>query len=120
MAIHLSWILFFISRSVTRMKLPGCDVSDHAACCFCVLVLPCAGLMDIDLDNDGDDGDQLLAIGAAIRDALGTGTDPYTVAGMLAEGAAFAIEHVPSRKRKEAGTALMLMLRERLNAHGIG
>ena len=77
--------------------------------------------MDIDDDNDGSDGDhELLAIGAAIRDALETGTDPYAVAGMLAEAAAFAIAHIPPRKRKAAGTALVLMLGERLKAHGVG
>jgi len=78
--------------------------------------------MDVNHGNDsGDDGDhELLSISAAIRAALGKGIDPYTVAEVLAEGTVFAVEHIPAEQREKAATALILMLHERLKAHGAG
>jgi hypothetical protein len=72
-------------------------------------------------DSDEDVGDRaLLAIGAAIRAALGTGADPYTVAGMAAEGAAYAIaRYVPPDERQKAAVALVLIIHDRLKVHGI-
>lgn len=68
-----------------------------------------------------DDGDhELLSIIAAIRDALGKGIDPYTVAAVLAEGAALAVGHIPAEEREKATAALVVLLHERLKAHGMG
>jgi hypothetical protein len=81
--------------------------------------------MDSGHSNDGKsqrDGDhELLSLGAAIRAALDNGVDPYVVAGVLAEGAAYAIaRHVRRGERAKAATILMLTLHERLKSYGVG
>ena len=70
-------------------------------------------------NSDGDDGDwELLSIGAAIRAALDHGVDPYALAGVLVEGAAYSVgRHVPVGEREKAAAALVVTLHERLKAH---
>ena len=69
-------------------------------------------------NSDGDDGDQeLLSIGAAIRAALDHGVDPYALAGVLVEGAAYSVgRYVPAREREKAAVALEVTPHERLKA----
>lgn len=70
-------------------------------------------------NSDEDDGDdELLAIGAAIRAALANGIDPYVLAGLLEEGAAYAVaRHIPAGERDKAAAALVVMLHDRLKAY---
>ena len=73
-----------------------------------------------DDDNDGDDGDcELLSLGRGIRAALDDGIDPYAVAGVLVEGAAYAISRVPPDEQEKAATILMALLRDRLKTRGL-
>lgn len=72
-----------------------------------------------DSHEDGDD--ELVRIGTAIRAALTQGTDPYKVAGLLAEGAAFAVaRHIPAAERHQAAAALVVTVLARLKASGVG
>jgi hypothetical protein len=48
------------------------------------------------------------------------GADPYTVLGILVEGAVQTLtQQIPAERRAEAAETLMQLLEERLDAHGI-
>jgi hypothetical protein len=48
------------------------------------------------------------------------GADPYSVLGVLVEGAVLTIlQHIPEEKREETALTLVRLLRERLTARGI-
>jgi len=70
------------------------------------------------ISNRQPDALQLLA--HMIRVALNDGADPYLMAGILAEGAAYTIgKHIPTERQPDAVSALMEILKERLRAHGV-
>lgn len=78
--------------------------------------------MDCGLGSDDDDGDhELRAIGAAVGAALNRQIDPYAVAGLLAEDAAFAVSrYLPRVERDRAAAVLVVLLHDRLKAYGTG
>jgi hypothetical protein len=64
------------------------------------------------------DSVQLLA--QMIELALSDGADPYLVAGVLVEGAVYAVaHHIPAERQADAVAALTEMLAERLKANGL-
>ena len=70
------------------------------------------------ISNRQPDALQLLA--HMIRVALNDGADPYLMAGILAEGAAYTIgKYIPTERQPDAVSALMEILKERLRAHGV-
>jgi hypothetical protein len=47
--------------------------------------------------------------------------DPYTILGVLVEGAAHTLTtHIPDERQADAAAMLVELLEERLKAHGIG
>jgi len=64
--------------------------------------------------------DSIEMLAHMIRLALEDGADPYLVAGVLLEGAAFAVaRHVPAERQGEAAAAMAELLSARLAAHGL-
>lgn len=61
---------------------------------------------------------QLLA--HMVRLALDDGADPYLLAGVLIEGAAYTVaRHVPPDRQTETVDTIVGLLSERLKAHGL-
>jgi hypothetical protein len=55
-----------------------------------------------------------------IKLALDDGADPYQVAGVLVEGAVYAVaQHVPPERQTEAAVTLVELLAERFKANGL-
>jgi len=64
--------------------------------------------------------DSIELLARIIRLALDDGADPYLVAGVLVEGAAYAVaQHIPSERQEEAAQTLVELLGERLAARGL-
>jgi hypothetical protein len=55
----------------------------------------------------------------AIKAAIGTEADTYVLGGVLVEGLAVVLSHVPPSRRAAVGAAVTQMLGDRLRHHGV-
>ena len=64
--------------------------------------------------------DSIEILAHMIRLALDDGADPYLIAGVLLEGAAYTVaHHIPSDCQAEAASTTRDLLAERLASHGL-
>ena len=64
--------------------------------------------------------DSVEMLARMIRLALDDGADPYLIAGVLLEGATYAVaQHVPPERQSEAARTLTELLAERLASRGL-
>lgn len=89
-----------------------------------VLTAYAAQMRSGDGNDDGDGGDWddiLLPLAAAIHAALERGIDPYALAGVLVEGAAYVVTHTLSVDERDKAVALLVVkLHECLKERGAG